>query len=93
MIGRDSREPERRGEMLVTLNHGLRQALRLADQLCDDAIVGNEARGLLGRLQAIRAELDALSTTLVDPRRAENDPFWREPPFPFRAGNSNQAGR
>lgn len=84
MTGWQAEEAGIRGEMLVQLRHGLRQSSRLAEQLAADTIVGNEARGLLGRLRAIRAEVDALAVTGVDLRLAENDPFWSDPPHPFR---------
>jgi hypothetical protein len=70
--------------VLINLRHGIRQSTRLAEQLTGDAIVGCEAQGLLGRLHAIRAELDALAFAGTDPRWAENDPFWNEPPHPFQ---------
>jgi hypothetical protein len=73
-----------RGQVLVHLRRGVRQSARLAEQLAGDAIVGSEALGLLGRLQAIRAELDASSLTGPDLRRANNDPFWNDPPHPFQ---------
>ena len=78
-----------RGKVLINLRHGLQQSTRSAEQLIGDAIVGSEAQGLLGRLQAIRAELDSLAFSPVDPRKAENDPFWNEPPYPFQHGRSS----
>lgn len=84
MIGSDAEDVMFRGEVLVQLRHGIRQSSRLAEQLTADFIVGHEARSLLGRLEAIRAELDAMRFAHADPRRAENDPFWSEPPNPFR---------
>ena len=35
----------------------------------------------------IRAELDAMSFSRSDPRRAHNDPIWNEPPHPFQQGS------
>nr|WP_314446476.1 hypothetical protein [uncultured Sphingomonas sp.] len=76
-----------RGAVLIHLRHGIRQTSRLAQQLAGDAIVGNEARGLLGRLEAIRAELDAMSFSGADRRRAQNDLIWNQPPYPFQQGS------
>ena len=78
-----------RGEVLIHLRNGIRQSRRLAEQLAQDALVGNEALGLLGRLRAIGAELDSLAMTATDPRRAHNDPFWSEPPHLFQQGRRN----
>lgn len=78
-----------RGRVLINLSHGIRQSTRLAEQLTGDAIVGSEAQGLLGRLHAIRAELESLASSGIDPRRPENDPFWNEPPYPFQQGRSS----
>jgi hypothetical protein len=89
MKGSEAEETTYRGEVLVHLRHGIRQSARLAEQLANDAIVGREALGLLGRLQAIRAELDALAIARPDPRRAQNDPFWSKPPHPFRRKGLN----
>jgi hypothetical protein len=77
-------DPTYRAELLMKLRDGARQSIRLAERLSDDDVVGLEVRGLLGRLQAICAELDAMPITIPDLRRPENDPFWQEPPFPFR---------
>lgn len=84
MNGAQADETIYRGEVLINLRQGIRQSTRLAEQLIGDAIVGGEAQGLLGRLHAIRAELDSLAFHSTDPRRAENDSFWTEPPFPFQ---------
>jgi hypothetical protein len=84
MTGGEREEAANRGQVLVHLRHGIRETSRLAEQLASDAIVGSEALGLLGRLQAIRAELDASSFTGSDLRRGHNDPFWNEPPHPFQ---------
>lgn len=78
-----------RGKMLIHLRHGIRQSTRLAEELARDAVVGSEAQGLLGRLRAIRSELDGLAFSNVDPRRAQNDPFWNEPPYPFQQNTTN----
>lgn len=83
MTGREADEAGFRGEVLAHLRHGLRQSSRLAEQLAGDTNVGSEALGLLGRLQAIRAELDAMAAG-QDLRRAKTDPFWSEPPHPFQ---------
>ena len=93
MTGRDSDDTAYRGRVLVHLRDGIRQLSALAEQLASDAIVGNEALGLLGRLRAIRAELDASAFTGADVRRAHNDPFWNEPPHPFQRSGSSQTGR
>jgi hypothetical protein len=71
MTGMSPNESGLRGEYLVLLRHGIRQSARLAEQLSHDALVGNEARSLLGRLQAIRGELDSLATgaPIIVPRR------------------------
>jgi hypothetical protein len=42
-------------------------------------------------LQAIRAELEAIAVAGPDLRRAHNDPFWTQPPHPFRRSGSHQA--
>ena len=89
MTGTQADDTIFRGEVLINLRHGIRQSSRLAEQLTGDSIVGSEAQGLLGRLQAIRAELDSLAFNGIDPRRAENDPFWNEPPFPFQHGRNS----
>ena len=81
-----------RGEVLVHLRHGIRRSTRLAEELASDAIVGNEALALLGRLNAITAELDRLSFTSPDPRRPHNDPFWNKPPHAFRYSQSTPSG-
>lgn len=73
-----------RGEALISLRHGISQSAKLAEQLAADAIVGNEALGLLGRLRAINAELESLSWSAGNRRRAHNDPFWNEPPHLFQ---------
>jgi hypothetical protein len=93
MSGREADETSRRGEVLVHLRHGIRESTRLAEQLIGDAIVGSEVQGLLGRLRAIRAELDILAMQAPNARRATNDPFWNEPPYPFQQVRPNQAGR
>lgn len=84
MKGSEAEETTSRGEVLGHLRHGIRQSTRLAEQLAVNPIVGREALGLLGRLEAIRAELDALAVAGPDPRRAQSDPFWNKPPHPFR---------
>jgi hypothetical protein len=90
MNDRDVDNGSGRGEVLVQLRHGIRHSARLAEELAGDAIVGNEARGLLGRLAAIRAELDALAAAAgPDLRRAHNDPFWSQSPNPFRRNGSS----
>ena len=86
MTGRQADDALCRGEVLINLRHGIRQSSRLALQLAEDTIVGNEALALLGRLQAIRAEVDALAFSNPDPRQAQNDPFWNEPPHLFQRG-------
>lgn len=78
-----------RGKVLINLRHGIHQSTRLAEELARDAIVGGEAQGLLGRLRAIRAELDGLSFGRIDPRRVQNDPFWSESPHPFQQSTPN----
>jgi hypothetical protein len=89
MTGMNPNESGLRGEYLVLLRHGIRQSARLAEQLSNDALVGNEARSLLGRLQAIRGELDSLATGAPDHRSAQNDPFWGHGPAPFRYSGAN----
>ena len=84
MSARKEEDALYRGEVLISLRHGICQSARLAEQLAADAIVGNEALGLLGRLRAITAELDSLSFHAGDRRRAHNDPFWHEPPHLFQ---------
>jgi hypothetical protein len=92
MISREADETSRRGEVLVHLRHGIRESTRLAEQLVGDAIVGSEAQGLLGRLRAIRAELDVLALQTPNARRAINDPFWNVPPYTSQQVRPNQAG-
>lgn len=81
-----------RGEVLIHLRHGIRRSSRLAEQLAHDAIVGTEALALLGRLNAIGAELDSLCFAGSDPRQAFNDLFWNKPPHPFRQSPPAAAG-
>lgn len=92
MTGSEGDDTWYRGKVLIHLRHGIQQSSDLAEQLANDAIVGSEALGLLGRLHAISAELDALSFSGHDPRKAHNDPLWDRPPHPFRASGSGQAG-
>jgi hypothetical protein len=92
MASEDADDTWFRGKALVHLRHGIRQSTQLAEQLAGDAIVGSEAQGLLGRLNAIRAELDSMAFSAVDRRRAQNDPFWSEPPHPFQRSETRQAG-
>jgi hypothetical protein len=68
------------GSVLITLRQGIRQSSRLARELAADAIVGTEALGLLGRLQAIDSELEEIARPNVEMRLASNDPFWKRPP-------------
>ena len=77
-------DPTYRAEILMRLRDGTRQSMRLAEQLSADGLVGHEAQGLLIKLQAIRAELDAMPITIPDLRPAQNDPLWQDSPFPFR---------
>ena len=86
MTGDDNESAATRGNMLVNLQHGVSRSSLLAERLATDAIVGSEALALLGRLRAIRTELNSLSTPKIDPRRVHNDPFWNEPPHPFQRG-------
>lgn len=81
-----------RGELLINLRNGLRQSSRLAEQLAKDALIGHEVRALMGRLQAIRTELDSLSAVDADQRRAHNDPFWNDPRPAVCPYGSMQAG-
>ena len=77
-------DPTYRAELLMKLRDGTRQSMQLAEGLTHDVVVGLEVRELLERLRAIRAELDAMPIAINDLRKPENDPFWQEPPFPFR---------
>lgn len=86
MTGDDKEPAATRGNMLINLQHGVSRSSLLAKRLATDPIVGSEALALLGRLHAIRTELDSLSTPKIDPRRVHNDPFWNEPPHPFQCG-------
>lgn len=54
---------EGRAEVLATLQHALGQTLQLAREMACDPLVGNEARAFLGRLDAIKAEVDLLCVT------------------------------
>lgn len=82
-----------RGEVLIHLRHGVRRSARLAEQLAGDAIVGNEALALLGRLHAIGAELDSLRLVGTDPRHANNDPFWNKPSHQLLQPPAASSGR
>ncbi len=79
-----------RGTVLITLRRGIRQSSRLARELAADALVGQEALGLLGRLKAIDSELDDIARPGPDYRLANNDPFWNPPPHPFLRDASGQ---
>lgn len=81
-----------RGEVLIHLRHGIRRSCRLAEQLATDSIVGSEAQALLGRLNAITAELEGLNLTRPDPQQPHNDPVWYKPPHPFRYAGSSPSG-
>lgn len=65
-----------RGALLVQLRHGLRKSSQLAQHLATDPLLESEAHGLLGRLNAIRAEVETLEAAQPRLRHAENDPFW-----------------
>ena len=92
MTGTDNDDTWYRGKVLISLRHGIRQSSRLAEELAGDALVGNEALGLLGRLKAIGSELDDLAFSNPDVRRAQNDPFWNQPPHPFLRDASGHPG-
>ncbi|WP_338505093.1 hypothetical protein V6R86_13255 [Sphingomonas kaistensis] len=81
-----------RGTVLVTLRQGIRQSSRLARELAGDALIGQEALGLLGRLKAIDSELDDIARPDPDFRLANNDPFWNQPPHPFLREASGHSG-
>lgn len=66
-----------RGELLVSLRQSLRKCIQLAEMLATEPLTFAEARSLLGRLEAIRGELDDLQVLRPDLRHADNDPFWR----------------
>jgi hypothetical protein len=89
MTSREADNTADRAEMLMELRHITRRTLRVAEQLASAGLVGYEVRGLLGRLQAIRAELDAMPISVPELRRPQNDPLWSEPPFPFRRSGAN----
>lgn len=72
-----------RGEYLVLLRHGIRQSTNLGQQLTGHPIVGHEVRALMGRLQAIEAELDELARVAPYLPPAHNDPVWGQLPHSF----------
>ena len=92
MFTREAKAVHPSAEVLSCLRQGLRESSRLAEQLVDDAIVGNEARAMLGRLQAIRLELNSLTFADSDLRRATNDRFWNKSPDPDLIGAARQTG-
>lgn len=76
----DSEEWIMKGELLIQLRQGVRRSRQLALELVADPLMGQEAQGLLGRLEAIRHELDRIQATHPVVRRAVNDPFWTSLP-------------
>ena len=78
MTSRELDDAAVRGDYLVLLRHGIRQSARLGEQLAGDALLGNEVSGLMGRLRAIRAELDAMTLSGPHLRHAPNDLFWTD---------------
>lgn len=66
-----------RGELIARLRHGLRKCRQLAEQLSADPAIAAEARRLLGRLESVRGELDALDRAYPALREAETGPFRR----------------
>lgn len=78
MIERDDIRPPEREELLMTLRHGLRQSIRLAEQLGTNSILGSEAKGMLTRLEAIREELNGIVVAAGDRRPLDNDPLWSD---------------
>lgn len=76
------------GNLLIQLGHGVRKSTQLADRLAGNPLVGCEARALLGRLKAIREELDAAAAVQPFLRHAEPSPFWRENRY---GSNENEA--
>lgn len=83
MGGSKGEDTATRGEYLVLLRHGIRQSTRLGEQLTGHPIVGHEVRALMGRLQAIQAELDDLARVQPYLPPAHNDPVWGQLPRSF----------
>jgi len=77
-MGRADDDQAERGELLAHLRHALRKCSTLAENFAQDPLVGAEARSMLGRLTAIRGELDALQAFKPEWRHALNDPFWSD---------------
>jgi hypothetical protein len=62
----------------VGLRDALQQARFMAESLTRDPLIGHEARALLGRLEAVGAELDAIQAVRSALKEARNDPDWTE---------------
>ncbi len=70
-----TRPPREGGDLMLQLRHGLRQSRLLAEHLSGDPLVGAEARTLLGRIEAIQQEIEAMGSRKIG---ADNGPFWRK---------------
>lgn len=73
-----------RAELLIRLRQGLRKSRQLAEHLSVDPVSGDEALGLLSRLEMIRRELDGMQPIRPEQRTAVNDPFWSDQPANWR---------
>ena len=60
-------------ELLATLEDALGATLDLANRLSTDPLVGSEARGLLSRLDCIRAEIDVIAALKDRPWRFQDN--------------------
>ena len=61
------------------LRAALQQARCMAEDLTKDPLIGHEARALLGRLEAVGAELDAMQAVRAALKQPRNDPDWSDP--------------
>ena len=71
MHSHDSLSTER-AELLATLELALARSLMLARELAADPLVGTEAKGFLGRLECIQAEVTIVASSRPR-RRPHND--------------------
>ncbi len=63
----------------VCLRTAIQQARFKAERLTSDPLIGHEARALLGRLEAVGAELDAMQAVRAALKQPRNDPDWSNP--------------
>lgn len=63
----------------MSLRHALQQARFVAEGLSNDPLIGHEARALLGRLEAVGAEVDAMQAVRSALKQPRNDPDWSDP--------------